>query len=131
MPWRNNHFLADLLQWLNTYATVIFGFFLAVLLSIFSTAKKHGKIDWLEALICGGLTVAIASILNYINLPNQLAIFIGGFIGFKGSLWVEEKFNQEYHRRYPPPNYPSQNYPINHHQPKQEQKSGTNSTTDE
>lgn len=103
MPYRNNQFWTDFFQWLNTYSAVIFAFFLAVFISVFSTAKKHGKIDWLEALICGGLTVAIASVLSYINLPNQLAVFIGGFIGFKGSLWVEEKFNQEYQRRYQPP----------------------------
>lgn len=100
MPYRNNPFLADLVQWFSTHATVIFGFFLAVMLSIFSTAKKHGKVDWLEALICGGLTVAIASILGYFNLPNQLAVFIGGFIGFKGSLWVEEKFNHAFQQKF-------------------------------
>lgn len=123
MPYKNNQFWADFIQWLSTYSAVIFAFFLAVFISIFSTAKKHGKIDWLEALICGGLTVAIASVLSYINLPNQLAVFIGGFIGFKGSLWVEEKFNQEYQRRYPTQHRPQSK--------KQEQQDEQNKFDDE
>lgn len=123
MPYKNNQFWADFMQWLNTYSAVIFAFFLAVFISIFSTAKKHGRIDWLEALICGGLTVAIASVLSYINLPNQLSVFIGGFIGFKGSLWVEEKFNQEYQRRYPTQYHPQSK--------KQEQKDEQNKFDDE
>lgn len=101
MPWRNDSFLNAIFQFITTYSAVIIGFFLAFFISIFSTAKKYGKVDWLEALICGGLTVAISSVLSHFNLPHQFAIFIGGFIGFKGSLWLEEKFNHEFHRRFP------------------------------
>lgn len=102
MPWRNDNFWTHLYQFITAHSAVIFGFFLAVLVSIFSTAKKHGKVDWLEALICGSLTVAISSLLSHFNLPYQFAIFLGGFIGFKGSLWLEEKFNHEFHKRFPP-----------------------------
>lgn len=96
MPWRNSNFLEILYNFIVTYGIAIGSFVLAMLISIFTTAKKHGKVDWLEAIICGLLTLAIASILGWLKLPEQLAIFVGGLVGFKGSTWVDTKFNKFY-----------------------------------
>lgn len=86
----------QLYELLHEIRHFILSFVLAVLISILSTSHKHGSIDWIEALICGFLTLACASTLNYLNLPSELSIFLGGFVGFKGSLWVDNKFNQKF-----------------------------------
>lgn len=77
-----------LLDWLLQHGEIIMGFMLAVLLAVFRTSKKYGKADWLEALICGALTLAAASLLEWMKFPSSLAIAIGGVIGFKGSHWT-------------------------------------------
>lgn len=99
MPWKNQNFWEWLYDVLSSNAIYISSFLLAAVISIFSTARKYGKVDWLEALICGLLTLTVASILSWFNLPNQAAIFAGGFIGFKGSKWVDQKFNEQWDRK--------------------------------
>ncbi|MFW1950436.1 phage holin family protein [Acinetobacter beijerinckii] len=39
--------------------------------------------------MCGCLTLTIVSALEYLALPIQLSIFVGGIVGFKGTLWVD------------------------------------------
>lgn len=96
MPWKNQTFFEWLYAIFMNYSWIFASFILTVLLAVFRTAKKYGKVDWLEAIICGLLTIAIASILSWINLPNEVGIFLGGVIGFKGTKWVDQKFSEKY-----------------------------------
>ncbi|WP_336943358.1 phage holin family protein [Acinetobacter modestus] len=96
MPWKNQTFLDWLYAILVNYSWLVASFILTVLLAVFRTAKKYGKVDWLEAIICGLLTIAIASILSWLNLPNEVGIFFGGVIGFKGTKWVDQKFTEKF-----------------------------------
>lgn len=84
-----------LLDWLLLHGEIIMGFLLAVLLAVFRTAKKYGKADWVEALICGALTLAAASLLEWMKFPSQLAIAVGGVIGFKGSQWTNSLIDKK------------------------------------
>lgn len=97
MPWKNQSFWEWLLQnseaiwaWLIQHGEIVVGFFLAVVLAIFRTTRAYGKADWVEALICGFLTLAGASLLEWLKFPSQIAIAVGGVIGFKGSKWANE-----------------------------------------
>ncbi|QHH99245.1 phage holin family protein [Acinetobacter dispersus] len=96
MPWKNQSFIEWAYQILANYWWLIASFIVTVLLAIFRTAKKYGKVDWLESFICGLLTITIASLLSWLNLPNEVGIFFGGVIGFKGTKWVDQKFSEKY-----------------------------------
>jgi lambda family phage holin len=88
MPWKDQSFLEWLISWFVQHADTILGFVIAFILAVFRTAHKYRKVDWLEALICGFLTFAASSVLEWLRFPPQVSIVIGGIIGFKGSLWT-------------------------------------------
>lgn len=67
-----------------------------VLMVMFRTAKNNGKVDWLEAGMCACLTYGIWFALSWFQLPQELGVLIGGFVGFFGTskigIWVSNKF---------------------------------------
>lgn len=87
--------LQPIIDWLNAHDMGIIGVFLSVGVSVIRSIKKRGKIDWLEAVLCGGLTLTMVSTLEYLNIPMQISIFVGGIIGFKGTLWVDHFINKK------------------------------------
>ena len=79
----------DLLMWLFNNSIIIFAFALSVIVSLLKTLKE-GKADWVEAGICGFLTVASYSLLTQFNLKPQLVVFIGGFIAWFGTNYTKK-----------------------------------------
>ena len=71
-----------------TSSKVWLGFALAVMMvmlrNLYDDNPKSLKVKIAEALICGGLTLAISTILDYLGLPNSASICVGGVIGFIG-----------------------------------------------
>ena len=67
----------------------------AFLMAVFRTAKANGKIDWLESLMCSLFSYGIYFALTWLNLPAELGVLLGGFLGFKGtnviSQWISKK----------------------------------------
>ena len=67
----------------------------AFLMAVFRTAKANGKVDWLESLMCSLFSYGIYFALTWLNLPAELGVLIGGFLGFKGtnviSQWISKK----------------------------------------
>ncbi|QHM71297.1 phage holin, lambda family [Mixta intestinalis] len=59
---------------------------LAIVMAILRIAYGGGgwKKMVLEGLLCGALTLTVASGLEYLELPRSLAVAIGGGIGFIG-----------------------------------------------
>lgn len=88
-------YLVSALKALAEHGIIIGATALSVTIAGVKSMKKHGKLDWMEALMCGCLTLAVSSALEYLKLPQQLAIFLGGLIGFKGSLWVDKFINRK------------------------------------
>ncbi|MHA3061999.1 phage holin family protein [Acinetobacter sp. ANC 4636] len=80
---------------LTVNSMVICAMTLSVVTSAIKSIKQKGKLDWVEALLCGCLTLAVSSTLEYLKLPREISIFLGGFIGFKGSLWVDAFINRK------------------------------------
>ena len=68
----------------------------AILMAIFRTAKNHGKIDWLEAGMCGLFSYSIWFVLSWFNVPEGAGVIIGATIGYRGthfvSDWLLDKF---------------------------------------
>lgn len=64
----------------------VFGSLLAVLIRygmlIYNGTEK--KNEWVEGIVCGLLTLAITSSLNFFGLPESVSPVIGGFVGFVG-----------------------------------------------
>lgn len=79
----------DVMMWLFNNLIIIFAFALSVVVSLLKTFKE-GKADWVEAGICGFLTVASYSLLTQFNLKPQLVVFIGGFIAWFGTNYTKK-----------------------------------------
>ena len=71
-------YLKPAIDWLDAHNLTVLAVVLSVLVAIVRSLKKRGKIDWLEAVLCGCLTLTIVSGLEYLKLPMQLSIFVGG-----------------------------------------------------
>ncbi len=80
---------------LTMNAVMVMAMLLSIITSALKSKKRKGRLDWLEALICGCLTLAVSSTLQYLKLPQELSIFLGGLIGFKGSRWVDSRINKD------------------------------------
>lgn len=94
-----DQFNDHLLVFLNEYGATVMGFVLAFLMALWRTAKVNGKADWLEASMCAGFTLGVASFLAYLGLPQTLSIGIGAFFGYMGthkiSRFISKKINFE------------------------------------
>lgn len=81
-----DHFMV----FITEYKATMMGFILAFFMALWRTAKTTGKADWLEACMCAGFTVGVASILDYYGMPQSISIGVGSFIGYMGTSKVSE-----------------------------------------
>lgn len=79
-------------KWLSANANTLYASFIAVVMSFLRIAYDYStgrhKRTWLatftEALLCGAITMAMASGLNLFGIPETAATMVGGGIGFFG-----------------------------------------------
>lgn len=57
--------------------------FLMAILRMCYAGEARGK-TFIEGFLCGALTLTAVSAMNYFNIPSNLTVAIGGFIGFVG-----------------------------------------------
>lgn len=88
-------FLHNTGQTIIEYWLVISTVIVATLMAVFRTAQKNGKIDWLEAGMCGVFAYGVWFVLSSFNLPEGAGVLVGGMVGYKGttfvSTWVSDK----------------------------------------
>lgn len=72
--------------WLHPYWPAIFAASLSAVIAALRVIYDGGKPRKmvLEALLCGALTVAVASVMEWLSLPASMANFFGGIIGLIG-----------------------------------------------
>lgn len=87
--------LHDMWQAILNYWFLIAAITTTFIMALIRTAKKNGKIDYLESIMCALFTYGIWFILTWLNLPESVGVLIGGLIGFKGttitSKWIGKK----------------------------------------
>lgn len=77
---------AALLTWLNQHAPVLYAAGLSCLMAILRIIYGGGsrRQAMFEGALCGGLTLTLISGLELFGLPQSLATFVGGSVGFLG-----------------------------------------------
>lgn len=73
-----------------TWQGAIMAGFIAVLRVLYDGKETRPLRIGLEALICGGLSLAGSNALSFLGAPEALGITIGGAIGFLGVTTIRE-----------------------------------------
>lgn len=81
-------FLHNTWQTAQEYWVVISMVVMTVLMAVFRTAKTNGKVDWLEAGMCGIFAYGIWFLLSFFNFPEGAGVLLGGMVGYKGTHFV-------------------------------------------
>ena len=87
--------LHDFWQAVLNYWFLIAAITTTFIMALIRTAKKNGKIDYLESIMCSLFTYGVWFVLTWLNLPEGIGVLIGGLIGYSGthitSKWLYEK----------------------------------------
>ena len=71
------------------------GAMMAVIISFLRVAydgKESSRVRMtLEALLCGALSLCATSLIAWVNLPEDMAIAVGGAVGFMGVTALRER----------------------------------------
>lgn len=78
---------------LEPFYTAVASFVMAFFMALFRTAKKHGKADWLEALMCGLFAIGAWSVMTWLGIPEIVAVGVSSAIGYKGTHFVSDKLD--------------------------------------
>ncbi|MCF9035222.1 phage holin, lambda family [Acinetobacter nectaris] len=65
-----------------TFKGILMSVVISVLRMMYSGASWAATI--FEGLLCGALSLTAVSAMNYFNIPQDMTVAIGGFIGFIG-----------------------------------------------
>ena len=88
-------FLGNVWKNIVEYWFLIAAITTAFIMAIIRTAKKNGKIDYLESIMCAIFTYGVWFVLTWLNLPEGIGVLIGGLIGYSGthitSKWLYKK----------------------------------------
>lgn len=78
--------LSLLLAWIQANWPAIYGCGLGGIIAALRVIYDGGTLRqmMLEGMLCGALTLAVASALEWLSLPASVAPFFGGFIGLIG-----------------------------------------------
>lgn len=77
---------AAFIAWMASHHPQIYAFGLSVAIAVFRVV--YGKGGWrqmvLEGALCGLATLTLVPLLAYLGLPDSMATFAGGAVGFIG-----------------------------------------------
>ncbi|QHJ83179.1 MAG: hypothetical protein [Bacteriophage sp.] len=68
--------------------TAVISFFVAGIMALMRTKKNNGKADWLEGGMCGLFAVGVWSFLDWLNIPQLVAVGVSSAIGYMGTSFV-------------------------------------------
>lgn len=68
----------------------------AIVMAVFRTAQRNGRVDLIESVMCGIFALSVWLILGWFNIPESAGVLIGGMIGYLGSstvgAWLANRF---------------------------------------
>ena len=67
-------FLQDCWKAILDYWFLLLTLIITILMAVLRTAKQHGKVDWIEAIICGIFALSVWLILGWFNIPESAGI---------------------------------------------------------
>ncbi|MCF5057488.1 phage holin, lambda family [Pseudomonas proteolytica] len=86
MPEKTPEFWVMALAWLSQHSPVLYAALLSAVMAGLRIIYGGGtrRQIFVEGAICGGLTVTLISGLEFFGLPQSMATFVGGWVGFLG-----------------------------------------------
>ena len=86
MPEKYPDLWAALLAWLSVHAPSVYAFCLSVIVAVVRVVYGGGTTRQmaLEGAMCGLATLTLVPLLQYLGLPQSMATFAGGLVGFIG-----------------------------------------------
>ncbi|WP_176506375.1 phage holin, lambda family [Pseudomonas urethralis] len=77
---------AAVLSWAVTHQTQLYAAGMSMLMAIFRVVRGGGtrRQMLLEGAMCGLITLALVPLLQWLGLPQSMATFAGGAVGFMG-----------------------------------------------
>lgn len=96
MPGRDPNLWHALLAYIATAWPQVYASGLAFVVGLIRSlhAGNPARKSWLEAILCGCLTLTAFPVLHYWGLPADLAAAIGGVVAFKGTEWFGQRADQ-------------------------------------
>lgn len=94
MPNKDPNFIKEMFTALtasNVWLGAIMAIAMTWLRNLYDERERNYKREIVECALSGGITLSIASILDFINIPSSASIFVGGAIGLFGVNWVRRK----------------------------------------
>ncbi|WP_459749816.1 phage holin, lambda family [Pseudomonas sp. 3A(2025)] len=103
MPEKDPVFWAALLAWLATHQPQLYAAAMSTAVAVLRVAYGRGPARQMafEGMLCGCLTLCLVPLLDWASLPQGMATFAGGALGFLGvervralaNRWAERKIN--------------------------------------
>lgn len=86
MPEKNPDLWAALIAWLSMHAPSVYAFLLSVTIAVVRVIYGGGTSRQmvLEGVMCGLATLTLVPLLQVVGLPQSMATFAGGLVGFIG-----------------------------------------------
>ncbi len=77
---------AALLAWFSVHQPQLYAFLLSVGIAVLRVVYGRGsrRQMFLEGALCGLVTLALVPLLEWLGLPQSMATFVGGAVGFMG-----------------------------------------------
>lgn len=87
MPEKSPEVWAAVLAWLHAIAPSLYAFCLSVTIAVLRVVYGGGtkRQMVLEGALCGFATLTMVPLLEYFGLPQSMATFVGGSVGFLGT----------------------------------------------
>lgn len=92
MPEKNPELWVALLAWLQINSPSLYAFGLSVAIAAVRVIYGGGtrRQIVLEGVLCGLTTLALVPLLEWLGLPQNMATFVGGTVGFVGTEKLRE-----------------------------------------
>ncbi|MCH4247580.1 MULTISPECIES: phage holin family protein [Acinetobacter] len=83
-------FITFLTKFWISFQTAIAAFVMAFLMAILRTYQTTGRADMLESIMCGLFAVGIWTFLDWLSIPQMVAVGLASAIGYFGTHVVSD-----------------------------------------